>query len=192
MRPDSTPQPDGHAMHLAVAGYEHEWPVDFEALVARELVGRDGARVVRLGEIDEAPSLLRQGEVTALVVNADRLGLKEILLLQECRRVAPKTAVVVVAITTARGIKEALEGGATAFVSWPARAAVVRQALLSGQEVAEPPECGTPSAALFSASRSSSDPGGNTRYLKARRAPSLVAPPIGPVRPKRGGVHGRR
>jgi DNA-binding NarL/FixJ family response regulator len=139
-------------MHLAVVGYEYEWPVDFEALVARELVGRDGALVVRLAEIDEAPALLGEGEVTALVVNADRLGLKEILLLRECRRVAPQTAVVVVAITASRGIKDALEGGATAFVSWPASAAVFRQALRSGHEVEE----------------------------------------IAPVRPKRGGVHGRR
>ncbi len=145
-------------MHLAVAGYEHEWPVDFEALVARELIGRDGALVVRLAEIEEAPALLGQSEVTALLVNADRLGLKEMLLLQECRRVSPRTAVVVVAMTSARGIKDALEGGATAFVSWPAPAAVVRQALRSGQEVAER---------------------------------SLVATTISPVRPKRGGIHGR-
>lgn len=165
MRPESTTQRDGNAMHLAVAGYEHEWPVDFEALLARELIGRDGARVVRLAGLDEAPALLRRGEVTALVVNADRLGLKEMLLLRECRRVEPRTAVVVVAITAARGIKDALEGGATAFVSWPASAAVVRQALRSGQEA-----------------RNSSDPGWNAPYLKA----------IGPVRPGRGGVHGRR
>lgn len=192
MRPDSRTQHDDNPMHLAVAGYEHEWPVDFEAFVARELIGRDGALVVRLAEIDEAPALLGQSEVTALMVNADRLGLKEMLLLQECRRVAPRTAVVVVAMTSARGIKDALEGGATAFVSWPASAAVVRQALRSGQEVQTAEKRGAPLAPPFPASRGSSDPCGSARYLAARSAPSPIAPTIGPVRPKRGGVHGRR
>lgn len=121
-------------MHLALAGYEHEWPADFEAFVARELVARDGAFVVRLAELSEAPSFLRSSAVTALIVNADRLGLKGMVALRECRRISPATAVIVVATTTARGLKDALEGGATAFVSWPAPPEVVRQALRSGRE----------------------------------------------------------
>ena len=28
----------GEPLHLALAGYEHEWPADFEAFVARELI----------------------------------------------------------------------------------------------------------------------------------------------------------
>ncbi|HSD28206.1 MAG TPA: hypothetical protein VLL75_12955 [Vicinamibacteria bacterium] len=125
---DLPPEP----LRLALAGYEHEWPADFEAFIARELVSRDGAFVVRLGELAEAPELLRSSEVTALVINANRLGLKAVVARRECRRISPGTAVVVVATTAARGLKDALEGGATAFVTWPAPADVVRRALRSG------------------------------------------------------------
>jgi DNA-binding NtrC family response regulator len=120
--------------HLALAGYEHEWPADFEAFVARELIGRDGALVARLAELGEAPAFLSASEVTALIVNANRLGLRGKVVLQECRRVSPSTAVVVIATTAVHGLKDALEGGATAFVSWPASAEVLRQALHSGRD----------------------------------------------------------
>ena len=127
-----------HPLHLALAGYEHEWPADFEAFVARELIGRDGALVARLAELGEAPAFLSASEVTALVVNANRLGLKGKVALRECRRVSPSTAVVVVATTAIHGLKDALEGGATAFVSWPASPDVLRRALHSGRETTAP------------------------------------------------------
>jgi DNA-binding NarL/FixJ family response regulator len=130
----SAQDPELAPLHLALAGYEHEWPADFEAFVARELIGRDGALVARLAELGEAPAFLSSSEVTALIVNANRLGLKGKVALQECRRISPSTAVVVVATTAARGLKDALEGGATAFVSWPAPPEVVRQALRSGRK----------------------------------------------------------
>jgi DNA-binding response OmpR family regulator len=129
----------GGPLHLALAGYEHEWPSDFEAFVARELVGRDGALVTRLADLDEAPALLRSSEVTALVVNASRLGLKGKVALRECRRISPSTALVVVATSATHGLKDALEGGATAFVSWPASPEVLRRALHSGREATAPP-----------------------------------------------------
>jgi DNA-binding NtrC family response regulator len=116
-------------IHLVLAGYEHEWPGDFEAFVARELVGRDGALIARLGELDEAPPLLSASDVTALIVNANRLGLKGKAALQECRRVSPTTSIVVIRTTTAHGLKDALEGGATAFLSWPASPEIFRRAL---------------------------------------------------------------
>jgi DNA-binding NarL/FixJ family response regulator len=94
--------------------------------------------VARLAELGEAPSFLGSSEVNALIVNADRLGLKGKVALQECRRISPSTAVVVVATTAARGLKDALEGGATAFVSWPAPPEVIRRALRSGREEAPP------------------------------------------------------
>jgi len=128
----------GGFLHLALAGYEHEWPSDFEAFVARELVGRDGALVARLADLDEAPAFLSSSEVTALVVNASRLGLKGKVALRECRRVSPSTAVVVVATSSTHGLKDALEGGATAFVSWPASPEVLRRALHSGREATAP------------------------------------------------------
>jgi DNA-binding NtrC family response regulator len=129
----------GQPLHLALAGYEHEWPADFEAFVARELIGRDGALVARLAELSEAPAILSASEVTALIVNANRLGLKGKVALRECRRISPWTAVVVVATTPVHGLKDALEGGATAFVSWPAAPEVLRRALHSGSEATTPP-----------------------------------------------------
>jgi len=129
----------GQPLHLALAGYEHEWPADFEAFVARELIGRDGALVARLAELGEAPAFLSASEVTALIVNANRLGLRGKVALRECRRISPATAVVVVATTAVHGLKDALEGGATAFVSWPASPEVLRRALHSGHEASAPP-----------------------------------------------------
>jgi DNA-binding NarL/FixJ family response regulator len=132
------PIPPGERQHLVLAGYEHEWPSDFEAFVARELVGRDGALVARLAELGEAPSFLGSSEVKALIVNANRLGLKGQVALRECRRVSPSTALVVVATSATHGLKDALEGGATAFVSWPAPPDVVRRALYGVGEAAVP------------------------------------------------------
>ncbi len=120
--------------HLLLTGYEHEWPADFEAFVARELIARDGALVARLGELGDAPAFLSSSDVQALIVNANRLGLKGKVALQECRRISPSTAVVVVATTPAHGLKDALESGATAFVSWPAPPEVLRRALHGGRE----------------------------------------------------------
>jgi len=124
--------------HLLLTGYEHEWPADFEAFVARELIARDGALVARLEELGDAPSFLSSSEVTALIVNANRLGLKGKVALQECRRISPSTVVVVVATTPAHGLKDALESGATAFVSWPAPPEVFRRALHGGRETTTP------------------------------------------------------
>ena len=124
--------------HLLLTGYHDEWPADFEAFVARELVARDGALVARLDELGDAPAFLSSSEVAALIVNANRLGLKGKVALQECRRVSPSTAVVVVATTPAHGLKDALEGGATAFVSWPAPPEVLRRALHAVREATAP------------------------------------------------------
>jgi DNA-binding NarL/FixJ family response regulator len=120
-------------LHLVLTGYEHEWPADFEAFVACELVARDGAVLARLDDVSEAPAWLAVNAVDALIVNADRLGVKARLALRECRSVSPATAVVAVATTAARGLKDALEGGATAFVSWPAPPDVLRRALRGGR-----------------------------------------------------------
>lgn len=120
--------------HLVLAGYEHEWPADFEAFVACELVARDGATVARLAELGEAPALLGAQPTTALIVNAGHLGLKGKVALRECRRVSPGTAVVVVATTAAHGLKDALEGGATAFVPWPVAPDVLRRAIRGGRD----------------------------------------------------------
>jgi DNA-binding response OmpR family regulator len=128
-----------YPLHLVLVGYEHEWPADFEAFVAGELIGRDGALVARLADLSEAPSFLSSSDVTALVVNANRLGLKGKVALRECRRISSTTAVVVVATSAAHGLKDALESGATAFVAWPAAPDVVRKALHSGHQTTPAP-----------------------------------------------------
>ena len=130
--PQAGPRNVRRPRRLVIGGYEHEWPPDFEAFLARELVGRDAVDLVRLGDLAAAPSVLAGGHVAALVVQAERLGMRELLVLQECRQISPRTALVVVATTGRFGMKSALEGGATAFLSWPASADVVRQALRSG------------------------------------------------------------
>ena len=130
------PNPTPASPRLALVGYEHEWPADFEAFVARELIGRDGALVARLAELGEAPAFLGSREATALVVNASHLGLRGKVTLRECRRISPSTALVVVATSATHGLMDALEGGATAFVSWPASPEVVRRALQGGREAA--------------------------------------------------------
>jgi hypothetical protein len=62
--------------HLPRTGHEHEWPADFQASVARERMARDGALPARLGELGDAPAFLTSSDLNALVVDADRLGLK--------------------------------------------------------------------------------------------------------------------
>ena len=162
-------------LNVALSGYEHEWPSDFEAFVARELVARDGAFVARIGDIAEAPAFLAAGDVHALIVNADRLGVKGMLVLRECRRVSPATAVVAVATTAARGLKDALEGGATAFVSWPAAPDVVRRALRSGRAPAVP-------IALTHAWRRRGPMSTHTRATTvARRRTATPPPPAAPA-----------
>ncbi|HXK11012.1 MAG TPA: hypothetical protein VMT70_15290 [Vicinamibacteria bacterium] len=131
---DPRPHP-GEPSHLVLAGYEHEWPADFEAFVARELVGRDGALVARLADLGEAPAFLSSSDVKALIVNANHLGLRGKVALRECRRVSPATAVVVVATTATHGLKDALEGGATAFLSWPVSPDVLRRSLQANREI---------------------------------------------------------
>jgi DNA-binding NtrC family response regulator len=128
---DSQPPPQ-----LALVGYEHEWPADFEAFVARELVGRDGARIARVADLSEATAYLSANPVDALIVNARLLTLRGKVSLRECHRLSPSTAVVAVAVTAAHGLKDALEGGATAFVSWPAPAEVIRRAVQSASATA--------------------------------------------------------
>ena len=106
--------------------------------MARELVGRDGALVARLADLGDAPALLSSSEVKALIVSANHLGLKGKVALRECRRISPATAVVVVATTATHGLKDALEGGATAFVSWPASPDILRRAIQGGRELTSP------------------------------------------------------
>lgn len=134
--PDRSAAPE--PLYVALAGDEHEWPADFEAFVDRELVAQ-GTLVARVSDLAEAPALLETRTVHALIVNADRLGLKGMLILQECRRASPGTALVAVATSASGGLKDALEGGATAFVSWPAAPDVLRGALRSGRDLAAVP-----------------------------------------------------
>lgn len=105
-----------------------EWPPEFISSVSRE-----GYTVFRIEDLSLAPSLLREGDVGALVVGAAPLGAKDLLVLRECREVSPSTAILVMTTApTQPDLKRAFESGATAFLSWPAPPEVLRQALASG------------------------------------------------------------
>jgi len=80
-----TPAEPRHPFHLALAGYEHEWPSDFEAFVARELIGRDGALVARIAELGEACDAI------SVVVPTDKHALVALpLLAQGCHLLIEK------------------------------------------------------------------------------------------------------
>jgi DNA-binding NtrC family response regulator len=104
-----------------------DWPA---ALIAA--VARDGYVALRVDDLTTARAFLGKGGVKALFMIARPLGAKDVLVLRECRRAFPATAIV--AMTTASNqpdLKRAFESGATAFLSWPADPDVVRQALES-------------------------------------------------------------
>lgn len=107
-----------------------EWPQDLLGCIRGE-----GYVALHIDDLALAPSLLRNGEVKALLVGTRVLGAKGILILRECRQVSPRTAVVVMTTTpTQPDLKRAFESGATAFLSWPASPREVRQALGSGAQ----------------------------------------------------------
>lgn len=100
------------------------------------MVAGEGYVVVRIHDVALAPFFVLGGGVVALLADARRLDLQELLALRQCREKAPATAVVMVstAIRASSDVKRALESGATAFLSWPAPIDVLREALRSGMK----------------------------------------------------------
>jgi DNA-binding NtrC family response regulator len=102
------------------------WQSEMGVFLAREGYATD--RVVRL---DAALPRLEGGAVRALLLASGPLAASDVLLLRRIREVAPATAIVVVTMTpTDPDIKQAFENGATAFLSWPASRAALRQAIV--------------------------------------------------------------
>ena len=121
----SAATPGRQANLIVLVGDRGDWQSEMGASLAREGYATD--RVVRL---DAALPRLEGGAVRALLLAAGPLAASDVLLLRRIREVAPGTAIVVVTMTpTDPYIKRAFEDGATAFLSWPASAAALRQAI---------------------------------------------------------------
>lgn len=109
-------------------GEDRDWPPDL-----KDSLGRDGYVVDLVTDLSLVPSLLANGEMGALFVAARPLAASDLLLLRRVRETSPRTAIVVVTMTpTHPDLKRAFESGATAFLSWPASADSLRQAIGSG------------------------------------------------------------
>ena len=105
-----------------------DWPRELE-----DTLGRDGYSVDHVDELASVPALVVNGETQALFVTDRPLAASDLLILRRVRQSAPRVAIVVVATSPGRpDPSRALENGATAFLSWPASADALRQAIRSG------------------------------------------------------------
>lgn len=89
--------------------------------------------MILVEDVPRALFFVLAGGVTAILVNARYLGIRDALALRRCREQSPTTALIAVATTHGGDAVAAIERGATAFLSWPAPAEVVLQALRSGE-----------------------------------------------------------
>jgi DNA-binding NtrC family response regulator len=113
---------------VVLIGDPRDWPPDFESLLSAE-----GYAAGHLPELEAAIPIVEASAVRALFVVARPLGASDLLVLRRIRRTSPQTGIVVVARSpTNPDLKLAFESGATAFLSWPASKAAVRQAVDSG------------------------------------------------------------
>jgi len=114
-----------------LVGGSPDWPADLESSL-----GRAGYLVEDVTELALASPLLSDDRIRAIFVPARPFAASDLLLLRRIRAAAPRTAIVVVTQTpTQPDLKRAFESGATAFLSWPASAEALRQAIESGDAV---------------------------------------------------------
>jgi len=105
-----------------------DWPEDLLATISRE-----GHYLLHVADVRLVPFFVLAGGVMAVLVDTRALETLGLMTLRRCRECSPETAVIAVAADAAVAtIKRALDGGATAFVTWPAPPQVVAQALRSG------------------------------------------------------------
>ena len=113
---------------VVLVGEGPDWLADLARLLSAE-----GFVIDRVGRLDATLLLLDEDAVHALVVATRPLSAGDVLLLRRIREAWPRTAVVVVTKTpTDPDLKQAFENGATAFLSWPASTAALRQAVGRG------------------------------------------------------------
>jgi DNA-binding NtrC family response regulator len=114
---------------VVLVGEAPDWQAELGIVLSREGYATD-----RVAQLDAVLPLLASGAVQALFVGGRPLAASDLLLIQWIRDVSPSTAVVVVTKTyTDPDLKRAFESGATAFLSWPASADAVRQAIERGR-----------------------------------------------------------
>jgi DNA-binding NtrC family response regulator len=113
---------------VLLVGEARDWPSELESLLSRE-----GYASRCVPELASTLPVIEAAPVRALLVVARPLGASDLLVLRRIREARPETAVVVVARTpTNPDLKRAFESGATAFLSWPASARALRQAIETG------------------------------------------------------------
>jgi DNA-binding response OmpR family regulator len=121
-------QPETAARAVLLLGTDPDWPPELVAGLEA-----DGWTVSTVADVSAVPSLVAGQAVDALFLFARPLGASDVLALRRVRESSARTAVVVVTRTpTDSDLKRAFEHGATAFLSWPASAAALRQAIESG------------------------------------------------------------
>jgi len=110
---------------VLLVGEGRDWQPELGILLKDE-----GYASERITQLDAVFPALANGAVQALFLAARPLAASDLLRLRRIRELSPLTAVVVVTKTpTDPDLKRAFESGATAFLSWPASAAAVRQAV---------------------------------------------------------------
>jgi DNA-binding response OmpR family regulator len=110
---------------VVLVGEAPGWQPELGALLSRQGYSTD-----RVPRLEAALPLLAEGAAAALFLAAGPLAASDLLLLRRIREASPGTAVVVVTkAPTDPDLKRAFESGATSFLSWPASADAVRQAI---------------------------------------------------------------
>jgi CheY-like chemotaxis protein len=123
------------------------WPLDLIEAIARE-----GYTVVRASQIERVPSMLLTGGFMAFLICARPLGMRDRLVLKRCRELSPEVGVVVTSTQSVKpDLKQALESGATAFLSWPSPPDLLRKALMSGTGTCSSPGINMPGEKEMSA-----------------------------------------
>jgi DNA-binding response OmpR family regulator len=120
--------PTASRQAVLLVGDDRDWPVDLRT--GLEVGGYEARGVLDLSLV---PTLVASGSIRALLVLARPLGASELLVLRSVREDAPHTAIVAVTQKLSDpDLKRAFESGATAYLSWPASADALRQAVESG------------------------------------------------------------
>jgi DNA-binding NtrC family response regulator len=125
-------------MSLATAGLAHNtvilvgadavWPSEL-----LKLLNPEEWKFILVGDLEDLPPRLAQGNVQAVILTPCAWSGRELLLLSECRRRSPETALVIMGEDpVAPRLKRAFEQGATAFLRWPASPEAVLHAIRSG------------------------------------------------------------
>ncbi len=88
-----------------------------------------------IDELARLPAVLRTDGASAVIVGNRALGLKDLLAIQQSRSAWPAVPIVIVTTDGASqtDLKQALDRGATAFVSWPCAPETLQRVLVKNK-----------------------------------------------------------